>query len=432
MAVQAEETVTPQYFYKEEPIQEIEDNNSMDEAQSFYSGQKYTGTVSSDDDDFYQITFTQDQRIAITPDIDSPNIWAYVYDEFGNEVMKKELTYANVDMLRADVAAGTYYVKIETDSEFSGRESQYTFALTLDSGYWYRLAGSDRYETSADIAYRYVDIASQIIIATGQDFPDALAAGPLAKKLNAPILLTRKDELPTPIKDFINYGGRVRKAIIIGGENVVSLNVEHYLKNTLGIPVERIAGANRFETAALIAERLVNVYGDKTAYMVNGRNFPDALSISPVAAMEGAPILLTETDSIPEATANKLALYEDYYIIGGENAVSAEVEAQLPNTTRISGDNRYETSAYVADYFSGRLAYYNQSYIATGNTFADALAGSPVAATYNGPMLLTPSTYLHEATRAYIEAYEATGFVILGGKNAVSEKVVAELRGFYE
>ena len=168
-----------------------------------------------------------------------------------------------------------------------------------------RLAGGDRYATAAAISrWQFPAGASTVVVATGASFPDALAGSPAAARLNAPILLTTAGGLPAPTAAEL---ARLKPARIIalGGTGVVSDVVIGQLRAYAG-SVERWAGANRFETAAAIAQA-VFAPGVSVAYVATARSFPDALSGGAVAGLRGGPILLSEMDSIPAATAAALS-----------------------------------------------------------------------------------------------------------------------------
>jgi putative cell wall-binding protein len=284
-----------------------------------------------------------------------------------------------------------------------------------------RISGSDRYATATAISQQGWNFANTVIIARGDDFPDALAGAPLAYKLNAPILLTDKNSLSTPTRDEIRRLG-ARKAIILGGTGAVSDSVKKSLES-LGVTVERISGANRFETAVKIAECLGG--SPEKAIITYGYNFPDALSIASYAARNGYPILLSQSNTLPGDTISALNSIKSTLVIGGPVAISEGVMKQLPNPTRISGKNRFDTSAKIAQ----SLNMVNEkAFIATGYGFADGLTGSVVAAKFSAPLLLVEPTKLPTETLTVVQQLGYKQFTILGGVGAVREEVVNELK----
>lgn len=275
-----------------------------------------------------------------------------------------------------------------------------------------RISGTSRYQTAIAISQTGWDEAGTVVLATAGDFPDALAGGPLAYLEDAPILLTRTGELHSGTREEIERLG-ADKAIILGGSIAISGTVEAELED-MGLATERIGGKSRYDTAALIAEKL----DSERAVVASGLNFPDALSVSPYAAKNGIPILLTRSDSLPNETATALERYTSSYVIGSTGAVSEEVFAQLPDAERFGGKSRYDTGAEVAT----RLPLGDsRAFIATGLDFPDALTGSVLAAKNDAPILLVRPDRIPKATEQQLPMYH--DFSIFGGTGAVSDGV---------
>lgn len=280
-----------------------------------------------------------------------------------------------------------------------------------------RISGIDRYQTAVAISQTGWESADTVVIATAGNFPDALAGGPLAYLEDAPILLTRSGALHAETRKEIERLG-ADKAIILGGSGAVSDAIEAELTE-MNLATERIGGETRYETAALIAEKM----GSRSAVVANGLNFPDVLSASPYAAKNGIPILLTRSDALPKETASALEGYTSSFVIGGTGVVSEDVFGRLPNPERFGGKTRYDTGYEVAT----RLALGNQrAFIATGLDFPDALTGSVLAAKNDAPILLVRPDKIPGATEQQLPTYR--GFSIFGGTGAVSEDVKGMLR----
>jgi putative cell wall-binding protein len=215
-----------------------------------------------------------------------------------------------------------------------------------------RYAGANRYTTSLAVAEAVrgefcggdlgiTTFGNSVIVATGRDFPDALAAGPLAYLLCSPIVLHDGDAPSSEMKIFLE-GYNPQNALIVGGTAAVPASIQTALVS-VGLGVTRLAGANRFETAVAIADYMKAFMcgtpcGDVTplyadgVILANGRNFPDALAAAPLSITgEGSlfPILLTETNSIPAATAAWHVANSDtlqrVWVVGGPAAVSNAV-----------------------------------------------------------------------------------------------------------
>ncbi|MEZ0482160.1 cell wall-binding repeat-containing protein [Planococcus sp. SSTMD024] len=275
-----------------------------------------------------------------------------------------------------------------------------------------RISGNNRYYTSIKISQEGWNDADTVVLATGSDFPDALAGGPLAYQEDAPILLTRTKSLNTETKQEIKRLG-AKKVMILGGNTAVSMEVEAELES-MGLSTERLGGKTRFETAALIAGKI----DSNRAVVANGLNFPDVLSISSYAAKNGVPILLTRTDRIPDETRSALKGVSSTYVIGSTSVVSKSVYDDLPKPTRYGGKDRYETGYEVSTKLQLGT---DKAFIATGSNFPDALAGSVLAAKNDAPILLVRPEAIPDATKNQLSIYN--GFSIFGGTGAVSDEV---------
>jgi len=295
--------------------------------------------------------------------------------------------------------------------------------VNADTSIITRFSGLNRYDTSLSISKNGWTTANSVIIATGQSFPDALCAAPLSKKKNAPIILTEKQALSSDIVNEI-HRLQAKEAYIVGGAGVVSENVENQLK-ALGLAVQRYAGLNRYETSVKVAKE---VGTEKGIVIATGSNFPDALSIAPIAAMEGMPILLSETNSLPLEVDNllKTSVIPKSYLIGGIGVLSDELKAQLPNAKRLSGASRYETNLNIIKEFEDSLNF-NDLYVATGKNFPDALSGSALAAKLNAPILLSDGSISANA-ESYLQSLTVRRVNLLGGTGVINETLAAKLQ----
>lgn len=193
------------------------------------------------------------------------------------------------------------------------------------------------------------------------------------------------------------------------------------------IPVSRIAGADRYETAAALAVRGADAGPGGRVWIATGENHPDALA----AGATGDPVVLVRPDSLPGAAAEALrALDADEVVaVGGPRAIADDVllaagRAATARTSRESGPDRYATAAAVA-----RRTHPNGAttvWLATGIGFADALAAGPVAAAEEAPVLLTSPTSLPAVARDELRRLAPDEVVVVGGTTAVSERVAEQ------
>lgn len=269
-----------------------------------------------------------------------------------------------------------------------------------------------------------------VLLASGTNWPDALAATPLASKLDAPILLTRPSDLPTETADALRKLAP-SQIIVLGGTGAVSDTVIAQVLQETGRPqesVRRIAGVDRYETAALIAEE-VGVPDNGKVMLVSGQSFPDALSAASYAGIAQRPILLTKRDWLPSPLPAYFASHageiELAAVIGGTGVVSGLVTDALERggiaAARISGPDRYATNLAVV------RAYWDSShfspFVATGKDFPDALCAGVLAAKERQPVFLTPAGTLGGVQREYLmrNEFHLDGFTMIGGQRLYPE-----------
>lgn len=196
-----------------------------------------------------------------------------------------------------------------------------------------RIGGKDRYETDALIGNELGSPDNKTaIIATGENYPDALASASFSGFKRIPVLLVNKDSVPDKIKDVLK-NLKITKTVIVGGNLVVGKEVEDWL-NSNGYSPNRIFGDDRYGTAKALAEYGI-LQGMKplVVYIATGENFPDALSIGPLAASNKSPIILTGSNILrPQSkewlneNKNNIFLIN---IAGGSAAVSDSVKEEI-------------------------------------------------------------------------------------------------------
>ena len=303
------------------------------------------------------------------------------------------------------------------------------------------LAGSNRYETAANIAREYAGLTGKIVskmneanivLVNGNALVDGLAAAPLAASLenktdslNAPILLTESDELPKATKAYlkevlanVQVGGLNKVTVhLVGGETVLNKSLERELK-ALGFNVERYGGDNREATSLAVAEAMedlkttTNKVNSDKAFIVGANGEADAMSIASVAAETKTPIIVAKNGGISED-----ALYElrgkKATIVGGKTVVSEAdynaIKAEADGVARIGGANRQATNAEII------AKYYKDSYVGEAKNVVvakdgqhnkaeliDALAAANMASEKKAPIVLATN----KLSKAQINALE--------------------------
>lgn len=302
-----------------------------------------------------------------------------------------------------------------------------------------RLAGSNRYVTSQVIADDTFGDVTVAIVTSGENFPDALAANYLAGASSAPVILTQADQLTSAAEQALE-AVQADGVLVVGGTDAVSEDVFDALA-TAGYNPQRVAGGDRYATARAVAEsvpeeQIGSLQADigRTALLASGENFPDALAAGPLAYQSAFPLLLTPTTVLSEQAETAITNLdiEQVLILGGEVAISAEVEAAVAGmgveVRRVAGNDRTLTAAAVADLAVAELDFAtNHVNLARSDEFADALSGGPHAGEELGPILLTTSPdTLGTAAQSWLEAHSETLTTIdvYGGPAAVSDATV--------
>jgi putative cell wall-binding protein/chitodextrinase len=298
-----------------------------------------------------------------------------------------------------------------------------------------RLFGDGRVETAAAIsAASFAPGVAVAYVATAGNFPDALTGGPAAARRGGPVLLTGGDSLPPATRAELQ---RLRPAsiVVLGGVGVVPAGVAAELAALTTGQVTRLSGSDRFETAAAISAAHFQP-GVPVAFVATGANFPDALAGGPAAFAQEGPVLLVNKDGIPAPTVAELNRLSPARIVvlGGNGVVSDEVASQLRalagdgGVSRLFGSGRYETAAAISkSVFSGTGG---TVFIATGDNFPDALAGSPAAALDRAPLLLVDKVSIPAPIADELRRLAPARIVLLGGRNAIDESVERALGGF--
>lgn len=333
-----------------------------------------------------------------------------------------------------------------------------------------RLYGAYRYDTAIQIAYELADALigqpvsktparndvqfENIILASGVNWPDAIAGTPLAVKLKAPILLLdRTPELSTRTFDFIKQHLSTSKNIyILGGKGIIP---QSYIDYLVGIGYQRsnihqIGGIDRNETSLLIAQSLYDpqnpqnsTNADRAVVLVSDENFYDALNIATYAGKHNIPILLISKNGLTNAQKQYLDQFDNLLYVGDMTTWINNVyprQSKMPFGPYLHGNNRYETNAVVES-----LHRWDPTIVlAQGEDYPDALAGAVLAATTNGVLLLTRPNEVREETATAAndlafhehsplrkEMYPPPTYPIifvLGGPGAVSENTVDTIK----
>ena len=299
------------------------------------------------------------------------------------------------------------------------------WAAEVDATFITEVAGDNLYETAYLEAVAAFNSADTVILATGTNYADALAASALAGAIEAPIVLTNGSQstLNAYAAQAIDELGAT-SVIIVGGTSAVSADIADAIEAD-GLSVERIYGANRYATAEEIYYygNDLDVWGDQII-VASGTGYADALSVSSLAYAQAYPILLANgSQSLTDASKAILRVNKGgVIVVGGTSAVSDSV-VDTYGATRLAGGNRYATSVAIAEYAveNGYLSWDGVA-ITTGTNYPDALAAAALQGD-KGSVLLLVSDKTYETVFASIDADSVTNATIIGGTSAVSQTI---------
>ena len=297
-----------------------------------------------------------------------------------------------------------------------------------------RLAGADRYKTAVQISKaNFAPVQDWVVVASGEAFPDALGAGPMAALLQAPLLLVpRTGTLPAAVAGELDRL-QTQNIIVVGGPGAVSNVMVGQLSHHAPLnQTYTIDGANRYDTAAQTSDGFDPPVTAVPVFVGSGVDFPDSLGGAAGASILGGTLLLTSPTSLPAETTTALKRIKpsDVFVLGGTGAISNTVFNQVKTAvgsavpvTRLGGTNRFDTAAKVSAAVAPSAT---EAFLANGLSYPDALAGAAVAPYFGGrPLLLTLKDCVPAQTLAEITRLGITKLTALGGTGVVSDAALA-------
>ncbi|MGC1209209.1 MAG: cell wall-binding repeat-containing protein, partial [Ornithinimicrobium sp.] len=297
-----------------------------------------------------------------------------------------------------------------------------------------RIWGANRYATAEEVSKNWSGPLDVLYVVSGRNYPDALAAAARAGRDSAPVLLTDTNAIPAETDRALRRLSPQR-IVVVGGSTVVSTTVVQRLGSYAGSgKATRIAGANRYQTGAALAQDYAP--GLRRVYLTNGDDFPNALVTAPLAGSQNVPLLLTSPtrlDSNVAAQLRRLAPRE-IVVVGGTSSVSSATATKAAsyavNKTpiRVSGSHRYENAALIADRFPDSAS---TAFIASGASYPDALVGAALAAREGGPVLLSPQSALHASTKSALSSQRPDRIRLFGGSSALGNTVMSGAKAPY-
>ncbi len=299
---------------------------------------------------------------------------------------------------------------------------------------WVRLWGETALDTMTVIVNSAFSKADTVVIASANGYWDALAASSLAGALNAPVLLTDPAGLSSQTATLVKKLGAT-KAYVCGGTAAVTSTVETQLKGNGVKTVVRLGGADAQETALLIAQELGQNRAS-TAIVATSDGYWDALSASPYAYANKAPIYLTDANGNLKQSvraAIQAAGYDTIVIAGGPAVVPAQTEQVLSTLAktvlRKQGQTAYGTSLDFANWAVSTGMTADLLGVATGTGYWDALTGAAFCGAKNSVLILADDAYL-DTVRGFVTPHAKDIYhgYVFGGEAAVGKTTFDSLQ----
>lgn len=294
-----------------------------------------------------------------------------------------------------------------------------------------RIAGEDRYDTAVKLSSdHYPGGASIVVIASGEGFADSLSGSSLAAKLKAPILFVKKSTLPESTRQEL-LRLKPFQVLILGGSAVVSPKVESEIES-LNIPdVRRLAGEDRYETAAKILK-----WGwpqpISRVFVVSGETYLPGLLASAVAGRTGSPVVPVRKSQVPPVISAELQRLEPEEVVElgygqSQDALGGEVYSDVLSVTgtSITGFRHTDFAVAVENLLLSegeKSVGASKALLVTGEEFADSLSAGAVAGAFGYPLLFTNRLCMPRPISNSLTSLGVMNLVVVGGPNAVSVK----------
>jgi hypothetical protein len=291
-----------------------------------------------------------------------------------------------------------------------------------------RISGADRYATAAAISQRINPSSGVVVVTTGENFPDALSAGPLAASVNSSLLLVRRSSVPAPTLAELQ---RIRPSTIwlVGGPSVVEERVAEELRRETGATVVRVSGPDRYTTSLLVAEQF-----SRTGYLTiaTGRSFEDAMLGGALAARENGVLLLVAGDRpLTAAQIRQVTRLRPFGIrvIGTTSGVSAAVVDQLraaapaAGILRVGNGDVHTRAVSLWERTNGGVG---DVAFATSANWPDGLVAAPLLAAEGRILLLSTPTCIPQVAAGLVERTSPSSLLLIGGESALSSAVANE------
>ncbi|WP_336250268.1 cell wall-binding repeat-containing protein [Stomatohabitans albus] len=285
-----------------------------------------------------------------------------------------------------------------------------------------RIAGETRFETSVNASQaQFAHSANAVVLARSDVVADSVSAGPLAKAVNGPVLLTQPTALhpatAAEIRRLLPRGGKV---YLMGGPVAISAQVEREVVK-LGVTVERIAGPNRAATATEIARQLVAKRWVSSVFLADGNDWKTSLIAAPTAATLHGVVLVSSGRTLPPETKQ---FFDDHIGIPVNTVGAAATQAWPSAAHAFTAHTPTELSVALAKHYFPILETLG---VATDVDFADALSGGAHIGIADGPLVLIGSSSTEPVEEWLEDNLTLHTIVVYGGRSRVSDELVDDI-----
>ena len=319
--------------------------------------------------------------------------------------------------------------RVESGSQDRGYEPAAPSVSASTTVNWKRLWGQTEFDTMQRVVQEgwKSNAGGTVVVATAEDFPDALSAAGVAGLYGAPVLITKGTKLSDQTASELRRI-KPKRVIIAGGPKALTESVERRIESITGVDAVRTYGRLATDTAATLNRKY---FGKRTnvAILATVKGFQDALSAAPVAYAKHYPVFLV--DDVNSISANTLAGMKacgikQVIIVGGEKVVGPKVVTTLRSNgitvkTRLYGSSAYDTSNAIAGWAVRNGMKATNTGAATGVKFYDALCGAALCGKKDSALILVDkneTACISDFVRSNASAIK-TGY-IFGGASAVN------------
>ena len=236
--------------------------------------------------------------------------------------------------------------------------------------------------------------AENVYILSSEELIDGIPGGVLSGENNGAIVFLEEGKLSESSLSIVK---EAKNVYAIGGQEIIPESVVSELENYKG----RIYGADRYETAVKIADKLE---GKRDIIITNGNALADSLAATSLAVKNDMTILLVDAKLVPEVTKDYIKENKDsnIYFVGGEGSLPQNIKEEIYNiadknvkeikNNTLAGSNRHETSLKISE----RYGSFNTLVLANGENYKDSILASSLASSLEAPVVLVDNSTVSE------------------------------------